>query len=401
MGVPDLAESGDAQMTMTNEERVLRVIRGQDVDYLPSQITFSDRTRDVAISEALGLASAEELDGYLQNHLCLTLSRHDNPLFFRNDRDEMTRMESMGFCGAHWDRGNVYDAWGMGIQVGSDGFFASFHPLSNHADADIAAHMPPDVNRDALFMDVEQAVAAYNAPDMSRPGLFDDMERDLREHSGPFLVVPSAYCGIYERGYNLMGFLEFMTALAEKPRVIHELLDKITDYKVRFAQKVVEMGFKVAHHGDDLGTQEGTLFSKKMFREFVLPRIKRAWQPYNDAGIPIIMHSCGCLTDFIPDLIDIGLRVLEPVQPCMDLAYIKREFGKDLVFWGGIDTQTVLPFGKPEQVKEMARKTIRILGAGGGHIIAPSQEIMNDVPIENVKALVETIVEERQTVLNR
>ena len=386
-------------MTMTNEERVLRVIRGQDVDYLPSQITFSDRTRDVAISEALGLASAEELDGYLQNHLHLALSMHDNPLFYRNDRDEMARVESMGFCGAHWDRKCVYDAWGMGVKVDSDGFFAAFHPLGNQADEEIASHMPPDVNRDALFMDLEQAVAAYRTPDMSRPELFDDMRRDLRELSGQFLVVPTAYCGIYERAYCLMGFLEFMTALAEKPMVIHELLDKITDYKVRFAEKVVEMGFKVGHHGDDLGTQDGTLFSKKMFHEFFLPRIKRMWQPYNDAGIPIIMHSCGNLTDFIPDLIDIGLRVLEPVQPCMDLAYLKREFGKDLVFWGGIATQTVLPFGKPEQVKQMARETIRTLGAGGGHIIAPSQEIMNDVPIENVKALVETIIEQRQMVL--
>jgi uroporphyrinogen decarboxylase len=388
-------------MATTNEERVLRVIRGQDVDYLPSQITFSDRTRDAAISEALGLASADELDGYLQNHLCLALSMHDKPLFYRNDRREMARLGSMGFCGAHWDRQCVYDAWGMGVKVGSDGFFMAFHPLGNNADEEIASHMPPDVNRKALFMEAEQAVAAYNAPDISRPGLFDEMRRDLREQSGPFLVIPAAYCGIYERGYGLMGFLEFMTAMAASPRVIHDLLDKITDYKLKFAEKVVEMGFKVAHHGDDLGTQEGTLFSKKMFREFLLPRLRRAWQPYNDAGIPIIMHSCGCITDFLPDLIDIGLRVLEPVQPCMDLAYIKREFGKDLVFWGGIDTQTVLPFGTPEQVRHLARRTIRTLGAGGGHIIAPSQEIMNDVPIENVKALVETIIEERRTVLNR
>jgi uroporphyrinogen decarboxylase len=142
------------------------------------------------------------------------------------------------------------------------------------------------------------------------------------------------------------------------------------------------------------------LFSKETFREFFLPRIKRYWQVFNDAGLPIMMHSCGCLTEFLPDLIDIGLRILEPVQPCMDLEFLKREYGKDLVFWGGSETQNFLPFGTPEQVKENARKTIRTLGKGGGLIIAPSQEVMNDVPIENVKALVETIIEERQTVLD-
>lgn len=78
-------------MTMTKEDRVLRVINGQGVDYLPSQITFSDRARDAEISEALGLASADELDGYLENHLALTLSLHDKPLFYRNDTEEMAR----------------------------------------------------------------------------------------------------------------------------------------------------------------------------------------------------------------------------------------------------------------------------------------------------------------------
>jgi uroporphyrinogen decarboxylase len=160
------------------------------------------------------------------------------------------------------------------------------------------------------------------------------------------------------------------------------------------------MGFKVAHHGDDLGTQKTTLMSKKTFHEFILPRIARVWNVYNSAGIPIIMHSCGCLTDFIPDLIDAGLRVLEPVQPCMDLAFLKREYGKDLVFYGGIETQNILPFGTPEQVKQLATETIRTLGKGGGMIIAPSQEVMNDVPIENVKALLETIIQERESVLN-
>jgi len=387
-------------MTMTKEERVLRVIRGQDVDYLPSQITFSHRTRDAEISAALGLASPADLDGYLENHLCIALSGHDKPLFYRNDTAEMERLAAMGFCGTDWPRHTVYDSWGMGIRVGEYGFFACFHPLRKTATREIAARMPPDVKREALFQDIDEAVRTYTVPDIMRAGLFDEMQRDLAEQSGDFLVIPSGYFGIYERAYGLMGFAEFMTNMAMKPKVVHDLLDKITDYRVAYARKVVEMGFKVAHHGDDLGTQQGTLFSRQMFREFLLPRIKRAWQPYNDAGIPIILHSCGCLVDFLPDLIEIGLRVLEPVQPCMGLARLKREFGKDLVFWGGIETQRYLPFGTPEQVKQHAAETIQVLGKGGGLIIAPSQEIMNDVPIANVKALVETIVAERQAVLD-
>lgn len=385
-------------MTMTKEDRVLSVINHQEVDYLPSQITFSDRMRDKPLSEALGLAGAHELDAYLENHLYLALSRHDKVLFYRNDRAEMDRLQKLGYCGPDWKNKIVYDAWGMGVQVGTDGFFACFHPLQNKAAPEVAGFMVPGFNRDVLQQEIEAGVPGYKAPSFNQPGLYDDLAADLKKHSGDFLVIPCGYFGIFERGCGLMGFPEFMMNMALNPGAVHELLDKITDYRVEYARQVVKLGFKVAHHGDDLGTQNGVLMSRQMFREFVLPRFKRAWQPYNDAGIPIILHSCGNLIDFLPDLIDIGLRVLEPVQSCMDLKLLKREFGKDLTFWGGIETQK-LPFLTPEQVKQMARDTIRILGKDGGYIIGPSQEVMSDVPLANVIALVETIVEERKRVL--
>ena len=102
---------------LTKEERVMRVIEGKDVDYLPSQITFSDRTRDAQLSEALGLGSAAELDGYLENHLHITLTLQDKPLFYRNDRDEMNKLCEMGFCCPDWEARAVYDSWGLGIVV--------------------------------------------------------------------------------------------------------------------------------------------------------------------------------------------------------------------------------------------------------------------------------------------
>ncbi len=136
---------------LTKEERVLRVIEGKDVDYLPSQITFSDRTRDKAISEELGLSSVDALDPYLENHIHITLSLNDKALFFRNDRDEMARLESLGFGGADWEDKTVYDSWGMGIQVDSDGFFSKFHPLQGKSTERNASFMPPDVNRESLF----------------------------------------------------------------------------------------------------------------------------------------------------------------------------------------------------------------------------------------------------------
>lgn len=387
-------------MNFTREERILRVINRQDVDYLPSQIVLADRTRDEVISKALGLSNPGELDDYLENHLYMTFSLQDKPMIFRDVKDEINRLHDLGYSNPDWDNGVVYDNWGMGVKVGVGSFFVSFHPLQGKTTEQIAGFMPEDLPSESYMeKDIEKAVRNYRAPDINKAGNFSEWEQDLNKFSGEFLVWPCGYLGIYERTYSIMGWNEFMLNIASDPVVVEELLDKVTDYKVEHAKKMVEMGFKIAHHGDDLGTQCGGFFSKDMFQKYLLPRIKRVWSVFTDADIPILLHSCGNINDFIPDLIDIGLKIIEPTQPCMGLKYLKREFGKDLIFFGGIDTQ-VLPYISPEETKELTRDTIRTLGKGGGYIIAPSQEIMNDVPVENIKTLVETIREERAKVLD-
>lgn len=386
-------------MKLNKEERVLRVINRQEVDYLPSHITLADRTRDEEISKALGLASASDLDDYLENHLYLTLTLQDKPLFFRDLKDIINDLHEKGYANPDWDNNVVYDNWGIGIRVGAGSFFCSFHPLQGKTTEHIAKFMPESLSRDSyMSKDIEEAVKNYTAPDINMPGNFSDWEKDLKEQSGKFLVWPSGYFGIYERSYAIMGWNEFMLNIAANPKVVEQLMDKVTDYKVEHAKKMVAIGFKIAHHGDDFGTQCGGFFSKDTFMKYIFPRLKREWEVFTDAGLPIMLHSCGNIVDFLPELIDIGLKILEPVQPCMNLEFLKKEYGKGLIFFGGINTQ-VLPYISAEETRQLTRDTIRILGKGGGLIIAPSQELMNDIPVENIKALVETIREERERVL--
>ena len=115
---------------MTKEERVRRVFNRQEVDYLPSQITFADRTRDKAIHEGLSLPADQTIDEYLENHIVFALTKADHPLFFRNDRKLMHELEKDGWCRFDEEGKICYDSWGMGIQVDSDGFSAVFNPLS-------------------------------------------------------------------------------------------------------------------------------------------------------------------------------------------------------------------------------------------------------------------------------
>ena len=132
-----------------------------------------------------------------------------------------------------------------------------------------------------------------------------------------------------------------------------------------------------------------------MFVNYFLPRIRKVFRVFKDAGLPVQMHSCGKITPFIPHLIDAGLDVLEPVQTCMDIRYLKNEFGKDLTFYGGVDTQQLLTFDTAENVYHETLRTIDILGKDGGLIIAPSQEVMNNVPVENVLAFMKAVKEAR------
>jgi uroporphyrinogen decarboxylase len=383
----------------TKEERLLRVINREKVDYLPSHINIADRARYGEISRALGLDSADELDDFLENHMHFTITLHDKPMFFRDVRDEIDKLHMDGYANPDWDNNIVYDDWGIGIRVGVGSFFTTFHPLEGKADDSVVDFMPDWLDRKALFAStIEERIRAYQPPDPHKAGNFRDWENDLEEYSGDFLVWPSGYVGIYEKTFHLTGFENFMLLMADHSKAIEELLDKVTDYKVEIAKKAVQLGFKIAHTGDDLGTQRGSIFSEEMFKTMLLPRLKRHWEVFTNAGIPIIFHSCGDITSYIPHLIDIGMTILEPLQPVMDFNFLKREYGKDLIFFGGIDTQ-VLPFIGAEETRKLTRDTIHTLGRGGGYIIMPSQEIMNDVPLENIKVMVETIREEREKVL--
>jgi len=383
----------------TKSERVLRLIDGKDIDYLPSHIEFSDRSRHELISNSLGLDSADELDNYLENHFYYSFTLNDKPMFYRDIREEVQRLEKLGYTKADWENSILYDIWGTGFKMGYWSLNPTFEPLKNRDNKDVLKFLPERIHPAMLEKDLEKAVDKYLIPDMDNSDIFIEWEEDLKNLSDELIVLPTGYVGIFERSYLLMSFEQLMLQLALKPKIVEMMFEKVAEYKTGMAKKAVELGFKVAHFGDDLGTQKGGLFSESNFKKIYLPRLKKFWGVYVDAGIPIMFHSCGNIIDYLPYLIDAGLKILEPTQPCMDIKYLKKEYGKDLIFFGGIDTQQ-LPFLTEKETRDLARKTIRILGKGGGYIIAPSQEIMNDVPIENVKAIVETIREERENVLN-
>lgn len=383
---------------MRKDERVLALFEGKSVDYLPSQITFASKSRDARIAQELSMAE-EDLPTYLENHIRFTYAKADHPLFFKNDIAMMDELENEGYCKVDSVNGIVYDDWGLGHLRGEQGAFICYGPMREDAKKrEMARPYMPERLKGILDLPLEEAVKAYTAPDPLHAGNLDPFEYDIKNNRDNLLLIPSGYSGIFERAYETIGFQDFMIALYEYPDELMELMEKITDYKVALIKEKARLGFRVFHHGDDMGTQQGGLFSESMFKEMILPHIKRLYAEAKKYGMYVVQHSCGNIMQYLPALIDAGLDGLEPIQPCMDLKTIKREFGKDLVLWGGIDTQ-YLPFMSPAEVEKMVRETVSILGKGGRYIIAPSQEVMDDVPLENVVALVKTIQDMRADVM--
>jgi uroporphyrinogen decarboxylase len=142
--------------------------------------------------------------------------------------------------------------------------------------------------------------------------------------------------------------------------------------------------------GSDWGGQRGLLISPPQWRRFIKHTEATCYDIVRGAGKHLWVHSCGKIEQIIPDLIECGLQGLNPVQSeVMDIGELKENFGADLTFWGGVSTQTVLPYGTPEEVKEDVQRTIDIMAPGGGYVLGPSQSMQEDVPLENILAFLE------------
>jgi uroporphyrinogen decarboxylase len=207
--------------------------------------------------------------------------------------------------------------------------------------------------------------------------------------------------GIMETAAWMRGFEDFYVDLAAEPRLAERLLDRLLAFKVAAWERALDLAGDAADvvcEWDDLGAQGRTLIAPEMYRRIVKPRHREllaAIHARTDARV--LFHSCGAIRELIPDLIEIGVDALNPVQvnaSGMDTLELKREFGGELAFWGGgVDTQRVLPFGTPGDVREEVRRRIEDLAPGGGFVFAAVHNIQANVPAENVVAMWETLRE--------
>ena len=240
------------------------------------------------------------------------------------------------------------------------------------------------------------ALSTYKAPDPNRPSLYLEAEELIRHFQKEYWIVGVTVTTIFETAWALRGYEQLMLDFVEDPELADAILEIPYRYHLTAAERLVRTGVDMIWVGDDVGTQDRMLMSPAHWRRFFKPRMAHFIETIKTINprLKVAYHTDGCIYPIIPELIEIGVDVLNPIQPAsMDPARLKREYGNRLCFWGTIDEQWTLPFGSPEDVRNEVLRRLGTIGAGGGLILGPTHHVQLDTPLENFWAMVHTITQ--------
>lgn len=235
-------------------------------------------------------------------------------------------------------------------------------------------------------------VHAHNWPD---PSVLDysQVRGQCEKHYGEYATFGAPWSPFFHEVGWLIGQENFMVWMHMKPEVVHAIIQHVVDYEVEATRRFLEVAdglLDIAYFGNDFGTQRGLFVSPQMWHEFIRKPLRRYFDVSHDCGCKVMKHSCGSIRDIIPCLIEDGVDILDPIQVAaegMDLAGLVRDFGAELCFHGGVDTQRTLPFGSAEDVRDEVRSYLAITKERGGYILCGSQEFIEDIPLENILAI--------------
>jgi len=270
------------------------------------------------------------------------------------------------------------DSWGVAREPGSEYHFSKMiHPLRRATTVkDVLDYPLPDFHQVECWGHLEGQVADLHA-------------RELAAHALLGMTI-------FEISWYIRGMENLFVDMVSHPEMSEALLERITDLRVFQAQTYARADVDILRLGDDVAAQQGMLMSPGMWRQWLKPRLARVIEAARSVKPDILIwyHSDGDCRAIIPELIELGVDILNPVQPeCMDPAVIKLQYGSQLSFSGTIGTQTTMPQGTPAEIKATVKERIATVGKGGGLLLAPSHVLEPDVPWENVVAFVEAVEE--------
>lgn len=355
---------------MTHKERVAKTLSHKTPDRAPMQISFTPEFA-ARLASALGLDEKTHNPHGGGNSMALELAL-----------DEDVLLSSVGWANCYYHDGDSYtDEWGIGWKRAP--YFTRF---GKGYYTEIVGHPLAD----------DKAIESYKAPDPDRESLYDDTKSVIARYGDEYWITGVTVTTIFETAWALRGMDQLMMDFSLDPDLAEQILDIPFEYHLKAAKHLVDLGVDMIWLGDDMGSQHSMLISPKMWRTFFKPRMARFIRELKDRNpaLKVAYHSDGNIFPIIPDLVEIGLDVLNPIQPAsMDPAEVKQRFGDKLCFWGSIDEQHTLPFGSPEDVRNEVKTRLQTIGKNGGLIIGPTHHVQLDTSIENFMAMVDAIRE--------
>ncbi|MDP2983268.1 MAG: uroporphyrinogen decarboxylase family protein [Candidatus Latescibacter sp.] len=235
----------------------------------------------------------------------------------------------------------------------------------------------------------EANLSSYTFPDYRAQHRFKDIGDWCEQNKEHFTIIWAGR--LWERATFIRGMENILMDLVLNPAFVEELLQGIADYTIGTMKILFErFAFDGIALSDDYGMQKSLLMSPSDWRRFIKPHLAKIYDFAKTHGRIVFHHSDGNIHEIIGDLVDLGCDILHPIQSeVMDVFALKREFGRDISFCGGVRTQDLLPRGRPEEVRDEVRKLKRELGRGGGYIFSNGITIQADVPLENLIAMID------------
>lgn len=275
--------------------------------------------------------------------------------------------------------------WGWPTKIpGKEGFFVDAYGVEwnrSGVDKDIGVIDHP------IITDITDRT--YVFPDIDHKRIEKEIETMLSDKEDKFTMGAIGF-SVFERAWSLLSMEETFVAMITEPEALEKLFGDICEYNLEVMETILKYPIDGFYFGDDWGQQKGLMMGEDNWRRFIKPVMKKLYSYAKSKGKYVLQHSCGDIESIFPDLIEIGLDCYQTFQPeIYDIKKVKKEFGKDLSFWGGVSTQRLLPFETPDVVKSETRRIMEIMSKDGGYIAAPTHAIPLDVPPENVLAMLE------------
>jgi uroporphyrinogen decarboxylase len=355
---------------ISHRDRVAMALDHQTPDRCPMQISF---TPEFTTRLRADLGRQRHLDRY-------TMLGGDATYELERILDEDMLMTCVGWANSYYSATGTYtDEWGITFR--STEYQTRFGAGQY---TEIVGHPLAD----------DGAIDRYQPPDPNRPELYADAQRLLDAYRKEYWIIGATVTTIWETAWALRGLEQMLIDLVADPDLADRILEIPYQFHLAAAKRLVAMGVDMVWTGDDVGTQHAMLISPQQWRRFLKPRMAHFFAELKaiNPDVKVAYHCDGDIYPIIPELIEIGMDVLNPVQPAsMDPARVKRDFGDRLCFWGTLDEQHTLPFGTPDDVEREVRERLATVGRGGGLILGPTHHVQLDTPLENFWSMVNTI----------